>query len=150
MRTSLLCYSRRQKLHLLSIHKVCCVSASSKSRRCSFARQLRAPQRGRCNSYQWYTKSSIRKRFLDLQTVRSERGIERLTRRSIESTALRHNLEWSKALKDDVRIQSLEKAIQNGRNRDPHFMYRKAYRLIAEVRKVKDASQEEKDSLIDK
>ncbi|KAG7357066.1 protein of unknown function DUF3506 containing protein [Nitzschia inconspicua] len=64
--------------------------------------------------------------------------------------SLRHNLEWAKALKDEMRIQSLEKAIKNGQNRDPNFMYKKALRLIAEARKMKDASEEEKEALIEK
>ena len=45
-------------------------------------------------------------------------------REDLES--LRHNLEWAKALKDEVRIASLTKAITNGQNRDPYFMYSKA------------------------
>jgi hypothetical protein len=59
-------------------------------------------------------------------------------------------LEWAKALKDEVRIESLEKAIKNGQNRDPYFMYVKSLRVISEVRKMKDATQEEKDALIEK
>ena len=69
-------------------------------------------------------------------------------REDLES--LRHNLEWAKALKDEVRIASLTKAITNGQNRDPYFMYSKALRLIAEARKMKDATQEEKDALTEK
>jgi hypothetical protein len=86
-------------------------------------------------------ESSSSKRFASGEELKS-------LREDLES--LRHNLEWAKALKDDVRIHSLEKAIKNGQNRDPHFMYNKALRLIAEARKMKEASQEEKDALIEK
>jgi hypothetical protein len=84
---------------------------------------------------------SISKRFASGMELKS-------LREDLES--LRHNLEWAKALKDEVRIHSLEKAIKNGQNRDPHFMYSKATRLIAETRKMKDVSEEEKVALVEK
>lgn len=68
----------------------------------------------------------------------------------VDLETLKHNLEWAKALKDDVRMESLEKAIRNGQNRDPSFMYTKALKLIAHTRKLKDVSQEEKDALVEK
>ncbi|KAL3927251.1 MAG: hypothetical protein SGARI_005373 [Bacillariaceae sp.] len=86
-------------------------------------------------------ESSSSKRFASGDELKS-------LREDLES--LRHNLEWAKALKDEVRISSLTKAIKNGQNRDPHFMYSKALRLIAEAQRMKDASQEEKDALTEK
>jgi hypothetical protein len=86
-------------------------------------------------------ESSTSKRFASGKELKS-------LREDLES--LRHNLEWAKALKDEVRIHSLEKAIKNGQNRDPHFMYDKAMRLVAETRKMKDVSVDEKDNLIEK
>jgi hypothetical protein len=96
--------------------------------------------------------SELRKERLAKESVNSKRfasGEElKSLREDLES--LRHNLEWAKALKDDARIESLQNAITNGQNRDPYFMYTKALRLISEARKMKDASQEEKDALIEK
>ncbi|KAL3916850.1 MAG: hypothetical protein SGILL_004992 [Bacillariaceae sp.] len=96
--------------------------------------------------------SNVRKARLAQETSSSNRfalGDElKSLREDLES--LRHNLEWARALKDEVRMQSLTKAIKNGQNRDPYFMYAKALRLMAEARKMKDASQEEKDALTDK
>ncbi|KAL3906059.1 MAG: hypothetical protein SGARI_004173 [Bacillariaceae sp.] len=86
-------------------------------------------------------ESSSSKRFASGDELKS-------LREDLES--LRHNLEWAKALKDEVRISSLTKAIKNGQNRDPHFMYSKALRLIAEAQRMKDASQEEKEALSEK
>lgn len=86
-------------------------------------------------------KSSSSKRFALGDELKS-------LREDLES--LQHNLEWARALKDEVRIQSLSKAIKDGQNRDPYFMYAKALRLMAEARKMKDASQEEKDALTEK
>lgn len=74
----------------------------------------------------------------DLKNLRSD----------IES--LRNNLQWAEALKDETRIQSLEKAIEKGEKRDPDFMYAKARKLIAHTKQMKDATQEEKDALIEK
>jgi hypothetical protein len=86
-------------------------------------------------------ESSTSKRFALGEELKS-------LREDLES--LRHNLEWAKALKDDLRIESLEKAIKNGQNRDPYFMYAKALKIISETQKMKDVSQEEKEALIEK
>lgn len=98
------------------------------------------------------TMSAVRKARLARESHNSKRfasGNElKSLREDLES--LRHNLEWAKALKDEMRIESLEKAIVNGQNRDPSLMYTKALKLIAEARKIKDASQEERDALIEK
>jgi hypothetical protein len=59
-------------------------------------------------------------------------------------------LEWAKALKDDIRIESLEKAISKGESRDPSFMYTKAQNIISETKKMQDASEDEKKIVIDK
>lgn len=68
----------------------------------------------------------------------------------LDLKSLRHNLQWAEALKDETRIESLEKAIRNGENRDPDIMYKKSLGLIAQAKKMKDASKEEKDALIEK
>jgi hypothetical protein len=64
--------------------------------------------------------------------------------------SLRQNLQWAEALKDETRIESLQKAITNGENRDPGWMYTKALKLMAQAKAMKDASQEEKDALSEK
>lgn len=75
---------------------------------------------------------------------------EELKNLRLDLESLRHNLQWAEALKDEVRIESLQKAIKNGENRDPDFMYKKALRLIAQAKTMKDASSEEKDALFEK
>jgi hypothetical protein len=75
---------------------------------------------------------------------------EELKNLRLDLESLKHNLQWAEALKDEVRIESLEKAIRNGENRDPDLMYQKSLRLIAQAKKMKDASNEEKDALIEK
>eukprot|EP00535_Pseudo-nitzschia_heimii_P009639 CAMPEP_0197191968 /NCGR_PEP_ID=MMETSP1423-20130617/24328_1 /TAXON_ID=476441 /ORGANISM="Pseudo-nitzschia heimii, Strain UNC1101" /LENGTH=315 /DNA_ID=CAMNT_0042644767 /DNA_START=279 /DNA_END=1223 /DNA_ORIENTATION=+ len=72
----------------------------------------------------------------------------RCLREDLES--LRQNLEWARALNDEIRIESLEKAIDKGESRDPLFMYSKAQRIIAGVKKLDDASKEEEEILIEK
>ena len=69
-------------------------------------------------------------------------------RQDIES--LHHNLQWAEAMKDENRIADLTKAIKNGQNRDPEFIYNKAFKLISQAKIMKDASKEEKDALIEK
>ncbi len=98
------------------------------------------------------TISDVRKARLARESHNSKRFAsgEELKSLREDLDSLRHNLEWAKALKDEMRVESLEKAIVNGQNRDPSFMYTKALKLIAEARKMKDASQEEKDALIEK
>ncbi len=75
---------------------------------------------------------------------------EELKNLRLDLESLRHNLQWAEALKDQVRIESLQKAIKNGENRDPDLMYKKALRLIAQVKTMKDASSDEKDVLFEK
>lgn len=75
---------------------------------------------------------------------------EELKNLRLDLESLRHNLEWAEALQDKVRIESLEKAIEKGEKRDPRTMYKKAIRLISQAKKMKDASTEEKDALIEK
>jgi hypothetical protein len=72
----------------------------------------------------------------------------RVLREDLKS--LRQNLEWAKALDDDVRIESLEKAIYKGESRDPSYMYDKAQKIIKEAKKMMDVTDEEKNILIDK
>lgn len=69
-------------------------------------------------------------------------------REDLES--LRQNLEWASALKDKIRIESLERAISKGESRDPFFMYSKAQNIIAGAKKLDDATDEEKKILIQK
>ena len=64
--------------------------------------------------------------------------------------SLRQNLEWARALNDESRIKSLENAIRKGESRDPTFMYNKAQKIIAETKRIKDATEEEKQIVIDK
>jgi hypothetical protein len=86
-------------------------------------------------------ESSTSNRFASGEELKS-------LREDLES--LRHNLDWAKALKDELRIHSLEQAIKNGQNRDPLFMYSKALRIITETRKMKDFSEEERVALVEK
>lgn len=86
-------------------------------------------------------ESKISKRFASGEELKNLR---------LDLESLRHNLQWAEALKDEVRIESLEKAIRNGENRDPDLMYKKSLRLIAQAKKMKDASCEEKEALIEK
>jgi len=89
---------------------------------------------------------------LKKESLKSERfalGKElRCLREDLES--LRQNLEWARALNDEIRIESLEKAISKGQSRDPYLMYTKAQNIIRGIEKTKDASDEEKKTLIDK
>ena len=75
---------------------------------------------------------------------------EELKNLRLDLESLRHNLQWAEALNDQVRIESLQKAIRNGENRDPDFMYKKSLRLINQAKKMKEASIEEKEALIEK
>lgn len=75
---------------------------------------------------------------------------EELKNLRLDLESLRHNLQWAEALKDELRIESLEKAIRNGENRDPDLMYKKSLKLISQAQKMKDASKQEKDALIEK
>jgi hypothetical protein len=75
---------------------------------------------------------------------------EELTSLREDLESLRQNLEWARALKDEIRIESLEKAIRKGESRDPSFMYTKAQKMITETKKIKDASEEEKKMVIEK
>jgi hypothetical protein len=75
---------------------------------------------------------------------------EALRNLRLDLESLRQNLKWAEALKDETRIESLSKAIKAGESRDPDYMYQKALGIIEQTRKMKDASQEEMDSLIEK
>jgi hypothetical protein len=75
---------------------------------------------------------------------------EELKNLRLDLESLRHNLQWAEALQDEVRIESLQKAIQRGEKRDPDLMYKKAIKLISQTKKMKDVSFEEKDALIKK
>ncbi len=96
--------------------------------------------------------NEVRKARLEKESSNSERFAsgEELTSLREDLESLRQNLEWAKALKDDIRVESLEKAIKKGESRDPTFMYSKAQKMIAETKKMKDASEEEKKIVIDK
>ena len=75
---------------------------------------------------------------------------EELKNLRLDLESLRHNLQWAEALKDEVRIESLQKAIKNGENRDPDFMYKKPLKLIAQAKTMNDASSEEKSAFFEK
>ena len=92
-------------------------------------------------------KARLEKESLNHKRFASGEELECL-REDLES--LKQNLEWAKALKDENRIESLEKAIRKGESRDPSFMYTKAKKIIAETKKMKDASDDEKEILIEK
>lgn len=92
-------------------------------------------------------KARLEKESLNQKRFASGEELEGL-REDLES--LRQNLEWAKALKDEDRIQSLEKAIRKGESRDPSFMYAKAKKIIAGTKQMKDVSEEEKKILIEK
>eukprot|EP00536_Pseudo-nitzschia_multiseries_P012081 jgi/Psemu1/207634/e_gw1.442.3.1 len=58
-------------------------------------------------------------------------------------TSLKQNLEWAKALKDEARIESLEKAIRMGQNKDPFYMYEKARKIIAHQQQQQQQQQQQ-------
>ena len=86
-------------------------------------------------------ESELSKRFATGEDLKNLR---------LDLESLRHNLQWAEALKDEVRMESLEKAIQRGEKKDPDLMYKKAIKMISQARKMKDASSEERDALIEK
>jgi hypothetical protein len=75
---------------------------------------------------------------------------EELKNLRLDLSSLRQNLQWAEALNDVKRIESLTKAIKVGESRDPDHMLKKALKIVDQTRKMKDASQEEKDYLIEK
>ena len=104
------------------------------------------------DKYKNMAMNEIRKARLEKRSLQSKRFAtgEELTGLREDLKSLKQNLEWAKASKDDARIESLEKAIRTGKSRDPSFMYTKAQKLIKEVKKMKDVSDEEKNILIEK
>lgn len=96
--------------------------------------------------------NDVRKARLEKESRNGKRFAsgEELTSLREDLKSLRQNLEWAKALKDDIRIESLEKAISKGESRDPSFMYTKAQNIISETKKMQDASEDEKKIVIDK
>jgi hypothetical protein len=64
--------------------------------------------------------------------------------------SLKHNLQWAEALKDDTRVKSLQKAIEKAEKRDPDLMYSKALNYMAQAKKMKDVTEEEKDAFVEK
>jgi anti-sigma28 factor (negative regulator of flagellin synthesis) len=61
-----------------------------------------------------------------------------------------HNLQWAEAMKDEERIRDLKKAIKEGQNRDPEYIYNKSFQIIAGAKAMQDASKEEKEALVEK
>ena len=96
--------------------------------------------------------SDIRKARLDKESFNSKRFASGEELRSLREDlkSLKQNLEWVKALKDEIRIKELENAIRRGESRDPTHMYIKAQKIIAETKKMKDATEEGKQDVIDK
>ena len=84
---------------------------------------------------------SLHKRFAtgeDLKNLRLDLG------------SLRQNLQLAEACNDIGRIQDLNEAINKSQNRDPDYVYTQAFQLMAQVKTMTDASQEEKDALVEK
>lgn len=48
--------------------------------------------------------------------------------------SLRENLQWAKAMKDEDRIEDLNKAVKNGENRDPDIAYKRALREVIDAK----------------
>ena len=96
--------------------------------------------------------NDIRKSRLEKESMNFKRFAsgEELAHLREDLDSLRKNLEWAKALKDEMRVESLEKAIKKGESRDPSYMYNKARNMIAETKKMEDASDEEKKIVIEK
>jgi hypothetical protein len=86
-------------------------------------------------------ESELSKRFATGEDLKNLR---------LDLESLRHNLQWAQALQDDVRVESLQNAIQKGEKRDPDFMYKKAVKLISQARQMKDVSCDERDALTEK
>ena len=99
-------------------------------------------------------KNNIRKARMEKESMNSNSNSfasgEELKSLREDLKSLKQNLEWAKASKDDVRIESLEKAIHKGESRDPSFMYAKSKSIINEVQKMKDATEDEKKIIIEK
>ena len=96
--------------------------------------------------------NDIRKARLEKELSNAKRFAtgEELASLREDLESLRQNLEWARALNDESRIKSLENAIRKGENRDPTFMYNKAQKIIAETKRIEDATEEEKQIVIDK
>ena len=96
--------------------------------------------------------NDIRKARLEKELSNAKRFAtgEELASLREDLESLRQNLEWARALNDESRIKSLENAIRKGENRDPTFMYNKAQKIIAETKRIQDATEEEKQIVIDK
>ena len=109
-------------------------------------------EHGSDDGYHNMAMNEIRKARLEKESSNKKHfasGEElRCLREDLES--LRQNLEWARALNDEIRIESLEKAISKGESRDPLFMYSKAQNIIAGAEKLDDATDEEKEFLIEK
>jgi hypothetical protein len=75
---------------------------------------------------------------------------EELKNLRLDLKSLRQNLQWAEAFNDVGRIQDLKEAIKKSENRDPDHVYTKAFELMAQVKTMTDASQEEKDALVEK
>lgn len=85
-------------------------------------------------------ENSLRKRFATGEVLKNLR---------LDLGSLRENLQWAKAFKDVGRIQDLNEAIKKSQNRDPDYVYTQSFKIMAQV-KTMDASQEEKDALVEK
>jgi hypothetical protein len=75
---------------------------------------------------------------------------EELKNLRLDLKSLRQTLQWAEAFNDVGRIQDLNKAIKKGENRDPDYVYTKAFKIMAQVRTMTDTSKEEKDALVEK
>jgi len=96
--------------------------------------------------------SSARKTRMAYENELSKRFAtgEELKNLRLDLESLKHNLQWAEALKDEIRMESLQKAIQRGEKRDPDLMYKKAIKMIAQAKMMKDISMEERDTLTTK
>ena len=118
-------------------------------------RRKEAPKKSNFSSSSWNrfnqvlsaSQNSINNNAGEPDTFVTGKALEDLR---TDMQTLKHNLEWAKALKDYSRIDSLTRAIRKGEQRDPGYMYDKAYRLIEHAKGMKDATDEEKDTLIEK
>lgn len=84
---------------------------------------------------------SLRKRFATGEDLKNLR---------IDLESLCQNLQWAEAFNDFGRIQDLNEAIKKSQNRDPDYVYAQAFKFMAQVKTMADASQEEKDALVEK
>lgn len=96
--------------------------------------------------------SAARKDRLEKEKQLSKRFAtgEELKNLRVDLESLRHNLQWAEALKDETRIESLERAIKNGEKRDPDLMYTKAQKMISQAKTLKDETKEAKEAVVEK